>query len=86
MTAKQFVKKNSSIIATFVIAFLLLIIVSIVKVGYSSPANLKVLFNWSTWTYSSWTDISYSNWWNGFINSVGILYWWIFMCCIDKRR
>ena len=43
MTAKQFVKKNSSIIATFVIAFLLLIIVSIVKVGYSSPANLKVL-------------------------------------------
>lgn len=43
MNTRVFLKKNSSIILTFVIAFALLTFVSIVKVGYASEANLKVI-------------------------------------------
>jgi ribose transport system permease protein len=38
---KECFKKNSSIILTFLIAFVLLAFVSIVRVGYASAANLK---------------------------------------------
>ena len=40
---KKFWKQNSSILLTFVVAAALLAFVSIVKPGYSNPANLKVL-------------------------------------------
>ena len=43
MSAKKFWKQNSSILLTFVVAAALLAFVSIVKPGYSNPANLKVL-------------------------------------------
>ena len=43
METKRFIKKNSSIILTFAIAFLLLVFVSVVKTGYASMANLKVI-------------------------------------------
>ncbi len=40
---KKILKQNSSILLTFVVAAALLAFVSIVKPGYSNPANLKVL-------------------------------------------
>lgn len=43
MKCKKFWKQNSSILLTFVVAAALLAFVSIVKPGYSNPANLKVL-------------------------------------------
>lgn len=43
MTVQTVWKKNGSIIVTFLVAFLLLGFVSIVKPGYASMANLRVL-------------------------------------------
>lgn len=43
MVLKSFWKKNGSIIITFIVAFLLLGFVSVVKTGYGSMANLRVL-------------------------------------------
>ncbi len=43
MTVQSVWKKNGSIIVTFLVAFLLLGFVSIVKPGYASMANLRVL-------------------------------------------
>ena len=43
MTAKKFMKKNFSIIMTFVIALLLLLFISILRPGYANVNNLRVL-------------------------------------------
>lgn len=43
MMAKKFWKQSGSIIVTFLAAFLLLAFVSVMKPGYASAANLKVL-------------------------------------------
>lgn len=43
MTVKPFIKKNFSIIMTYAVAILLLIFVSILRPGYASSNNLRIL-------------------------------------------
>lgn len=43
MTAKRFIKGNFSIIMTYVVAVLLLTFVSVLRPGYASPNNLRIL-------------------------------------------
>ncbi len=43
MTAKETLKRNASILLTFIIAFALLAFVSVMKPGYANTANLKMI-------------------------------------------
>lgn len=43
MTARIFIKKNLPIIMTYAVALLLLVFVSVLRPGYASPNNLRIL-------------------------------------------
>lgn len=43
MTAKNFMKRNFSIVMTFVVALLLLLFISILRPGYANVNNIRVL-------------------------------------------